>query len=634
MKNQIHLFKTHQIINQNFIMKTTQIFKNAGIVLLFVLFNISLQAQTFKHIYGTSSNEGAIVEYFASEQAYYMVGATNAIPFISKMDIVGKEVWSIQLATNLRGHLNSVQQMDDGNILVSGTLASRKAIFLAKISPAGNVLWEKKHERGGRTIGMKMVKSKNDVLGETYIIKHWKSSGGSSDDMAIVKIDNAGSIIWSKDYVIGGDDEVYDIVATDNGKCVITGSNSSSSWQMYVIEIGTNGNISKTKGFSSRETFPYAITTTYDGGYIVTGRIRRSNSVSNAFIMKLDNNLSIVWSKVYNKNQNLSFGDVVEDEDHNITVSSYETIGGNLKYTLIQFDENGNYLKAIILGNSSLTSFTYRAYLSQTQGSPNRLIVTDYTTSPSNFGGNDILWEVLDKDLENACEFENYTATVNNVTFPERRFRMNESATSYATSTVNSNTRFDLEELTICEADPCLIYLCGQNNNKVIVCHIPHGNPSAAHEICISPNALPAHLAHGDYCGPCKENETPTIELPTGSIKEIQRTKGEIKDEFQALPKDGKTFTKGNARKMESIKIKDVSIAPNPTSNILNIQLEEFPEEEVEISIFNIQGVQVVSTTMNQKNKTLDVTNLNNGIYQIQMLGKDWQANKKFVIVR
>ncbi|MGH2667207.1 hypothetical protein [Flavobacterium sp.] len=42
-----------------------------------------------------------------------------------------------------------------------------------------------------------------------------------------------------------------------------------------------------------------------------------------------------------------------------------------------------------------------------------------------------------------------------------------------------------------------------QAGQKVIVCHIPPGNPGNAHDIEISINALPAHLAHGDIEGGC-----------------------------------------------------------------------------------------------------------------------------------
>jgi len=44
---------------------------------------------------------------------------------------------------------------------------------------------------------------------------------------------------------------------------------------------------------------------------------------------------------------------------------------------------------------------------------------------------------------------------------------------------------------------------CGSNNNKVMICHIPPGNPANPQSICVSPNAVAAHLAHGDYLGYC-----------------------------------------------------------------------------------------------------------------------------------
>jgi putative hemolysin len=42
-----------------------------------------------------------------------------------------------------------------------------------------------------------------------------------------------------------------------------------------------------------------------------------------------------------------------------------------------------------------------------------------------------------------------------------------------------------------------------QYQEKVLICHIPPGEPDNAHTISVSPNAVPAHLAHGDTLGPC-----------------------------------------------------------------------------------------------------------------------------------
>jgi len=59
---------------------------------------------------------------------------------------------------------------------------------------------------------------------------------------------------------------------------------------------------------------------------------------------------------------------------------------------------------------------------------------------------------------------------------------------------------------------------CGQNDKKVLVCHVPPGNPGNAHTICISPNGVPAHIdpnkGHDSGCslGPCNPCLTCPIE--------------------------------------------------------------------------------------------------------------------------
>ncbi len=46
---------------------------------------------------------------------------------------------------------------------------------------------------------------------------------------------------------------------------------------------------------------------------------------------------------------------------------------------------------------------------------------------------------------------------------------------------------------------------CGQHGQKVILCHVPPGNPGNPQTLCIAPSAVPAHIANhpGDCLGPC-----------------------------------------------------------------------------------------------------------------------------------
>ncbi len=56
---------------------------------------------------------------------------------------------------------------------------------------------------------------------------------------------------------------------------------------------------------------------------------------------------------------------------------------------------------------------------------------------------------------------------------------------------------------------------CGNNNKKVSICHVPSGNPANAHTICVSKNAVSAHVGNhgGDYLGPCNNSVCPTLRV-------------------------------------------------------------------------------------------------------------------------
>ncbi len=43
------------------------------------------------------------------------------------------------------------------------------------------------------------------------------------------------------------------------------------------------------------------------------------------------------------------------------------------------------------------------------------------------------------------------------------------------------------------------------NEGKVVVCHIPPGNPDKAHDITISEDDVQDHLNHGDFVGTCAD---------------------------------------------------------------------------------------------------------------------------------
>ncbi|MCZ6652628.1 MAG: right-handed parallel beta-helix repeat-containing protein [Planctomycetota bacterium] len=52
--------------------------------------------------------------------------------------------------------------------------------------------------------------------------------------------------------------------------------------------------------------------------------------------------------------------------------------------------------------------------------------------------------------------------------------------------------------------DPCADDV---GDGRVTICHLPPGNLNKARTIIVNMRALPAHLAHGDFCGPCEDGD-------------------------------------------------------------------------------------------------------------------------------
>jgi hypothetical protein len=93
---------------------------------------------------------------------------------------------------------------------------------------------------------------------------------------------------------------------------------------------------------------------------------------------------------------------------------------------------------------------------------------------------------------------------------------------------------------------------CGNNLNKVAVCHIPPGNPANAHTICISENGVPAHLAHGCTLGACAADT-----LGTDSMLEAEV---------------------------------DLVVAPNPVADDAYVQLVTTAQESVLVTLVDGMG--------------------------------------------
>lgn len=153
---------------------------------------------------------------------------------------------------------------------------------------------------------------------------------------------------------------------------------------------------------------------------------------------------------------------------------------------------------------------------------------------------------------------------------------------------------------------------CGKKLDKVLVCHVPPGNPENQHNICISPSAVPAHLAQGCYLGTCGY-------FPCDSIN----------------PKKSGDDSSDQSRLYTDLKGQEIVVYPNPTNSGVYLLLTELGDVE-RIEIFNTSGSSVTKEPIlynGEKQIYIEETNmLDHGIYLIKVTTKNGKVFvKRFV---
>jgi len=198
---------------------------------------------------------------------------------------------------------------------------------------------------------------------------------------------------------IGGtsDDIALDIQQTNNGGYIVTGETGSFGAgvsDIFLVKLNKNGDISwsKTYGGTNSE-YGNSVIQTIDNGYIITGWTSSFGSGGeDAFLIKTDANGDTLWTRTYGGASSDPGRSVLQNAD-----GSYIIAGAVMSYGqgywdvyLIKTDINGNLLWTKTYGGTD-QDWGYRV----AQTSDNGYIITGFTRS---FGAGDADIYFIKKD--------------------------------------------------------------------------------------------------------------------------------------------------------------------------------------------------------------------------------------------
>ncbi len=172
--------------------------------------------------------------------------------WVLKISSVGDMVWEKSFGGTQIDEARAIVKADDGNYLIAGDTRSNDTdisenngaadLWLIKMAPSGDLIWEKTIGGSNFDVSRAMVKSQNDgflLAGSSRSNDMDVSNNQGQNDAWVLKVDTNGNLKWET--TVGGSniDFAYSITELNDGSVIAVGDSTSN-----------NGDIIENKGFT------------------------------------------------------------------------------------------------------------------------------------------------------------------------------------------------------------------------------------------------------------------------------------------------------------------------------------------------------------------------------------------------
>ncbi len=251
----------------------------------------------------------------------------------------------------------AVRVLSDGGFIIAGSSHNREEdenqATLFRLDQYGNLLWNKQYPVAGIASfsGLVVTASGN------YVCTGWtKTASLSQEDVFALSTDDNGDILWQEVYELGGTqkDTGNDIIKTTHGGFIICGTTYNTDeatggvTDALLLKIDNNGTYEWHKVYGT--TFgeeANSIKQTKDGGYIFTGKTTvpsdKQGGDFDFLLVKTDGDGKQLWLKTYGgSNYDFALSIVIDELGGYVMAGSSSSFGaGGYDYWVIKTDTSG-----------------------------------------------------------------------------------------------------------------------------------------------------------------------------------------------------------------------------------------------------------------------------------------------------
>jgi hypothetical protein len=200
----------------------------------------------------------------------------------------------------------AVLPSSDGGYIIVGDVnwSQYRDIYVVKTDQWGDTLWTRQYVRNWSENARTILETSDGFIMAGYAVT---TLGPARTDVYLVKINSQGDTMWTN--TIGGprSESAFDMEATSDGGFIIGGQAEDNTGQMYYYLVKTNSMgdslWAHKYGISNEErAYGKAVKQTWDGGFIITGYVDDYTigpGTGYIYLVKTDNMGGVEWTESY-----------------------------------------------------------------------------------------------------------------------------------------------------------------------------------------------------------------------------------------------------------------------------------------------------------------------------------------------
>jgi hypothetical protein len=306
---------------------------------------------------GVMSNHAGGALALTPDNNVMVAGILNTNYQIYKTNIAFEQTWQKNKGQAAFEEANAIAITDDNACIIAGnsSVGLQSQIYILKLDASGNEIWEGNY--GWMDVNVcNGICVSNDQL--SYVIcgqgQNTSKKMAFSDIMAM-KIDMSGDTIWYRTYEDIGEELAYAVTSTSDGGFVITGRDeNNNNKDLALIKIDADGKLEWFRFFGGNTWEEgFYVTEDSQGNFVACG-ISQGN-YSNVYVVKASSSGSLIWEYTYGQSDKNEKGYCIQEASDGYIISGSQYIIENIDddIYILKIDKDGEYIWQAVYGGSA-----------------------------------------------------------------------------------------------------------------------------------------------------------------------------------------------------------------------------------------------------------------------------------------